>query len=99
MPHRDGYGVPAAAAGSMGDLESGVELSRSFERGLRSRTTSCFLAGGDRERLSNRDILRGSGSVWSKRERLTARAPESSMLSKFSRQIRRVRLQGSFLPC
>lgn len=73
--------VPAAATGSIGDLTSGVELSRGLERGLRARPAESSLrAGGERDRLSNRDARFGSGSVWSKRERLM-RLSESSIAS------------------
>lgn len=55
-------------------------MSRSLDNGLLSRTESSLRAEGDRERLSNLDGLRGSGSFWSKRDRLAVRRSESSML-------------------
>ncbi len=75
--------LPAAAAGSTGgDLES-VGASRGLERGLRSRSRpeSGLRAGGERERRSNRE-RRGSGSVWSKRDRFVLRRSESSIAEK-----------------
>jgi len=72
--------LPAAAAGSTGgDFES-EGASRGFDRGLRSRSRaeSGLRAGGERERRSKRE-RRGSGSVWSKRERLTLRRSVSSI--------------------
>ena len=47
--------------------------------GLRSLPDSERRDGGERERRSNRDVLLGSGSVWSKRERFTVRRSDSSM--------------------
>lgn len=71
---------PAAAAASVGDfLASGVA---SFAMGLRSLPGSERRDGGDRERRSNRDVLLGSGSVWSKRERFTVRRSVSSILGE-----------------
>jgi hypothetical protein len=71
---------PAAAAASVGDfLASGVA---SFAMGLRSLPGSERRDGGDRERRSNRDVLLGSGSVWSKRERFTVRRSVSSILDE-----------------
>lgn len=56
--------------------------SRSLESGLLSRAEPSLLerAGGDRERRSNLEALRGSGSFWSKRERLAVRRSVSSMV-------------------
>lgn len=79
--------LPAAAAGSW---RSGVSLggddagagSRSLDSGLLSRAEPSLLAraGGDRERRSNLEALRGSGSFWSKRERLAVRRSVSSIV-------------------
>lgn len=71
--------IPAAAAGSMAGLES-PGASRGLDKGLlsRSRPESCWRAGGERERRSKRE-RRGSGSVWSKRERFTLRRSVSSI--------------------
>lgn len=55
-------------------------MSRSLDNGLLSRTESSLRAEGDRERRSNLEALRGSGSFWSKRDRLAVRRSESSML-------------------
>lgn len=55
-------------------------MSRSLDNGLLSRTESSLRAEGDRERLSNLEALRGSGSFWSKRDRLAVRRSESSMV-------------------
>lgn len=55
-------------------------MSRSLDNGLLSRTESSLRAEGDRERRSNLEVLRGSGSFWSKRDRLAVRRSESSML-------------------
>lgn len=57
--------LPAAVAGSTA-LELRTILA---PRGLLLRRGSVSRADGERERLSNRDGLRGSGSVWSNRER------------------------------
>jgi hypothetical protein len=72
---------PAAAAGSagLGFAEPGAGLSEVRPRGLLLRRDS-LTAGGDRERRSNLDVRFGSGSFWSKRERLTARRSVSSIL-------------------
>jgi hypothetical protein len=67
----------AAAAASVGDFfVSGIA---SFVTGLRSLPDSERRDGGERERRSNREVLLGSGSVWSKRERFTVRRSDSSM--------------------
>jgi len=79
-----GSSIPAAAAGSTGDLTSGVVLSRFLDRGLRSRPESNFSvlrAGGERDLRSKREALRGSGSVWSKRDLFALRRSVSSILS------------------
>jgi hypothetical protein len=55
-------------------------VSRSLDNGLLSRTESSLRAEGDRERLSNLEAFRGSGSFWSKRDRFAVRRSESSML-------------------
>lgn len=55
-------------------------MSWSLDNGLLSRTESSLRAEGDRERRSNLDALRGSGSFWSKRDRLAVRRSESSMV-------------------
>lgn len=75
--------LPAAAAGSMGDLVAGEpSVSRSLDNGLLSRADESSLrAGGDRERRSNLETFRGSGSFWSKRDRLAVRRSVSSMSS------------------
>lgn len=70
----------AAAAGSEGlrlaEAEAGLlEARASGLRLLRGSLT----AGGDRDRRSNLDVRFGSGSFWSKRERLTARRSVSSI--------------------
>lgn len=64
--------LPAAAAGSAEPdflAESVAGLPGSRLNGLRVRVSD-RRDGGDRERRSKRDGRRGSGSVWSKRERL-----------------------------
>lgn len=63
---------PAAAAGSPGDsfFASVLGLRGSPLRGLRVRAAADCRDEGDRERRSNRDARFGSGSFWSKRERL-----------------------------
>lgn len=74
--------IPAAAAGSTEPdfLESSAPgLKGSRLRGLRVRVDSGCREEGDRERRSNREARRGSGSVWSKRERL-ARRSSSAMI-------------------
>lgn len=67
---------PAAAAGSIDadrfSLASG--LRGSLPNGLLLRFESVCREEGERDRLSNLDDLRGSGSVWSKRERFTLRS-------------------------
>lgn len=69
--------VPAAAAASTGDFFGSVAWS--LGRGLRSLADSERLPGGDLERRSNLEALRGSGSVWSNRERLAERRSVSSI--------------------
>jgi hypothetical protein len=49
---------------------AGLCPSLSFVSGLRLLRDSECLVEGDRERRSKREGLRGSGSVWSKRDRL-----------------------------
>lgn len=64
-------GIPAADAASLGIVDLSLlslGLLVAFARGLRLRVSECR-EDGDLERLSNREALRGSGSVWSKRER------------------------------
>lgn len=74
--------LPAAAAGSTGDLAAGESsASRSLDNGLLSRAESSLRAGGDRERRSNLEAFRGSGSFWSKRDRFAVRRSVSSMSS------------------
>lgn len=73
---------PAAAAGSTADGFAGVSapglrLSGRLN-GLRVRADSDCLLDGDRERRSKRE-RRGSGSVWSKRDRFT-RCSSSAMV-------------------
>ena len=72
--------LPAAAAGSeelrLAEAEAGLLEARAS--GLLLRRGS-LTAGGDRERRSNLDVRFGSGSFWSKRERLTARRSVSSI--------------------
>lgn len=53
-------------------MEAGFRAS--LPKGLLLRLDSVCRDEGERERLSNRDGLRSSGSVWSKRERLTLRS-------------------------
>lgn len=73
--------LPAAAAGSTeafaGASPAGLRGSRLS--GLRVRVDSDCLADGDRERRSNRE-RRDSGSVWSKRERLTRRSSSAMVI-------------------
>lgn len=64
--------IPAAATGSALLLAPGLRGSRLS--GLRVRVASDCREEGDRERRSNRDWRRGSGVVWSKRERLGRRS-------------------------
>lgn len=78
--------IPAAAAGSA-DADF-LEVSS----GLRVRTVSGCRDEGERERRSNRE-RRGSGSVWSKRERLGRRS-SSPMLGL----LRRIEYQKRW-PC
>ena len=66
---------PAAAAGS-----PTVGLRESLLNGLRLRLVSACRDEGDLERLSNRDGLRGSGSVWSKRDRLERRSSSAILV-------------------
>lgn len=55
-------------------------MSRSLDNGLLSRTESSLRAEGDRERRSNLEVLRGSGSFWSKRDRFAVLRSESSIV-------------------
>jgi hypothetical protein len=72
---------PAAAAGSAPAFFAlaAVGLSGFRSMGLLLRLDSDFLAGGERDRLSNRDALFGSGSFWSKRDRFAVRLSVSSI--------------------
>lgn len=74
---------PAATAGSSEaerlSLEAG--LRESLPRGLLLRLEPVCRDEGERERLSNLDVLRGSGSVWSKRERFTLLSSSAILLS------------------
>lgn len=75
--------IPAAAAGSAPPFfaDSGAGLPEERRpRGDLLRRESTFLAGGDRERLSNLEVLFGSGSFWSKRDRFAVRRSVSSIL-------------------
>ena len=56
--------------------------------GLLLRRVSAVLGAGERERRSNLDGRRGSGSVWSKRDRLRGSSAISS-------RVERVRLKGA----
>lgn len=81
--HQGAAVLPAAAAGSADPdflAESVAGLPGSRLNGLRVRVSD-RRDGGDRERRSNRDGRRGSGSVWSKRERLGRRS--SSAMASF----------------
>ncbi len=72
---------PAAAAASTGlFLVSGVALSAPLLRGLRSRALSGLRAAGERDLRSNLE-RRGSGSVWSKRDRFAVRRSVSSIIA------------------
>lgn len=71
--------LPAAAAGSTGDFAGDASVSRSLPSGLLSRTGSSLRAEGDRERRSNLEVFRGSGSFWSNRDRLAVRRSVSSI--------------------
>lgn len=55
-------------------------MSLSLDNGLLSRTESSLRAEGDRERRSNLEARRGSGSFWSKRDRLAVLRSESSIV-------------------
>lgn len=82
--------VPAAAAASTGDFF--VSEGSSLGRGLRSLPSE-RRAGGDRERLSNLEARLGSGSVWSKRDRL-GRFSGFSMMSPRDKKGDTSRLQA-----
>lgn len=69
---KEGLDVPAAATGSALLPAPGLRGSRLS--GLRVRVVSDCRDEGDRERRSNRDCRRGSGVVWSKRERFGRRS-------------------------
>jgi hypothetical protein len=81
---------PAAAAGSNEAERLSVEAGprRSLPKGLLLRLVSVCRDEGERERRSNREGLRGSASVWSKRERFTLRS-SSPMLEGVLCQVRR----------
>jgi len=66
-----GIRLPAAATAScVLRFSSGFGLWDPLASGLRLLLDSVCLEDGDRDRRSNLEALRGSGSVWSKRERL-----------------------------
>jgi hypothetical protein len=73
---------PAAAAGSCPSF-LGAGLSEALDMGLLLRLVSGLLAGGDLERRSNLEVLLGSGSFWSKRERFAVRRSVSSIFNTF----------------
>ncbi len=73
--------------------EAGAGLPEFRPSGLLLRRGS-LTAGGDRERLSNLDVRFGSGSFWSKRERLTARLSVSSILNIETRKSKNVCAKG-----
>lgn len=82
---KDGHS-PAAAAGSCGLADLGASapgLRASRPNGLRCLVASDWREAGDRERRSNLDWRRWSGSVWSKRDRF-ARRSSSAMLKSGS---------------
>lgn len=94
-----GVCVPAAAAASTAGFFGSAPPSPAS--GLRSRVSERRL-GGERDRLSNRDFL-GSGSVWSKRDRLVRRS-ESSMVAEVDalgegRWARMLRAIGAMYSC
>jgi len=60
----------AAAAASTGVFGLPSVTGLCFASGLRLLLDSEFLATGERDLRSNREFFRGSGSVWSKRDRL-----------------------------
>lgn len=62
-----------SAEGLRADLESGLRLLRESD--------SCSLETGDRDLRSNREFLRGSGSVWSKRDRFRGTSSGMSTIS------------------
>lgn len=71
----------------MADSEAG--LSEALPTGLLLRLESECLAGrGDRERRSKRDVLFGSGSVWSKRDRFALLRSVSSIFTPACLQYR-----------
>ena len=74
---------PAAAAGSAGGFlpESTAGLPEPLSMGLLLRLESeCLTGGGDRDRRSKREVLLGSGSVWSNRDRFAVLLSLSSMI-------------------
>lgn len=73
--------APAAAAASTVEVRLFSEPlpSPSRGKGLRSRPASDLRPGGERDRRSKRE-RRGSGSVWSNRDRFTVRRSASSMV-------------------
>lgn len=75
--------LPAAAAGSDGLLTpSATGLNVLFDaKGLLLRRLSGCILDGERERRSNLEARFGSGSVWSKRDRLVDRRSSSAMLT------------------
>jgi hypothetical protein len=62
--------------------------------GLLLRRDSDFLAGGERDRLSNLDALFGSGSFWSKRDLFAVRLSVSSIVVKCRRY--HIRVEDKF---
>ena len=80
------WGVPAAAAGSaakaFGPDPSAAPGLNAFPgvSGLLLRRTSDSLLEGERERRSNLEDRLGSGSVWSKRDRLELLRSSSAIL-------------------
>lgn len=85
--------LPAAAAGSKPDFfaESTAGLAVSLPIGLLLRLDSVFFAAGDFERRSKRDVLLGSGSVWSNRDRFAVRRSVSSIVGDQQRGLIRMK--------
>lgn len=79
MDRSSGEGsVPAADAAS--DFFLASDSLSSLLTGLRLRCDAECLVDGDLERWSKRDDRLGSGSFWSKRERLEVRFSSSAIL-------------------
>lgn len=77
--------MPLFFTASTAGLPESLAMETMETMGLLLRRLSCFLAGGERDRLSKRlDLFFSGAASWSKRERFAERRSVSSIFAKFS---------------